>query len=139
MRVPGGEGDWVRGSGFPTMEIHFAPGGRARGSAPGRVDQLHFHPLRHEFDLQKGWKNIFITSAGLSRSRRMRCNRILISRCKAFGEQSANLGNAGIRALSTRKKRVRAFREEVDTEVRAKFISPHRTHRSLVYGYLYDN
>ena len=135
MRVPGGEGDWVRGSGFSTMAIHFVTGGRARGSVPGRVDQLHFHRLRHEFDLQKGWKNIFITSAGLSRSRRMRCNRILISRCNAFGEQSANLGNAGIRALSTRKKRVRACREEVQ----AKFISSRHRHLSLVYAYLYDN
>lgn len=109
MRVPRGEGDRVRGSGLPTVEIHFAPGRRARGSAPGSLDQLHFHPLRDEFDLQKGWKNIFITSAGaLSRSRRMRCNRILISRCKAFGEQSVNLENTGIRPVSI-WRRVRVF------------------------------
>lgn len=65
MRVPRGEGDWVRGSRLPTVEIHFAPGGSTGGSTPGRLDQLHFHPLRDEFDLEKkkGWKNIFITSA----------------------------------------------------------------------------
>lgn len=53
MRVPRGEGDWVRGSRLPTVEIHFAPGGSTGGSTPGRLDQLHFHPLRDEFDLEK--------------------------------------------------------------------------------------
>lgn len=101
MRVPRGEGDWVRGSRLPTVEIHFAPGGSTGGSTPGRLDQLHFHPLRDEFDLEKkkGVEKHFHYIGYLDRGR-MRCNRILISRCKPFGEQSVNLGNSTVRPLS---------------------------------------
>lgn len=56
---------------------------------------------------------------------RMRCNRILISRCKPFGEQSVNLGNStGLRPLSITRWEVYVgvCREVIDINLQAKMI-----------------